>query len=160
MAGKAKKPTPTPAKAWRQPREEGYLIPLPSGNVARLRPVALDVLILSGELPDLLSPIAAKMLWEDLPDVAEIANAAELATGTAKLMNHVCRAAMMEPPVAAMGEEPKDGEIALEDIDFQDKSIIFQLAISPAVAMRNFRDRQAAGLDAVPDGESNGDKAE
>ena len=159
MAGKAKKPTPTPAKAWRQPREEGYLITLPSGNIARLRPVALDVLILSGELPDLLSPIAAKMLWEET-DVAELANAAELATGTAKLMNHVCRAAMMEPVVAAVGEEPKDGEIALEDIDFQDKSIIFQLAISPAVAMRNFRDRQAAGVDTVQDGEGDGDKAE
>ena len=159
MAGKAKKPTPTPAKAWRQPREEGYLITLPSGNIARLRPVALDMLILSGELPDLLSPIAAKMLWEET-DVAEIANAAELATGTAKLMNYVCRAAMMDPVVAAVGEEPKDGEIALEDIDFQDKSIIFQLAISPAVAMRNFRDRQAAGVDAVQDGEGDGDKAE
>lgn len=159
MAGKAKGPTPTPAKVWRQPREEGYVVTLPSGNIARLRPVALDVLILSGEIPDLLSPIAAKMLWEET-DVAEIANAAELATGTAKLINHVCRAAMMEPVVAAVGEEPKDGEIALEDIDFQDKSIIFQLAIQPAEVLRKFRDRQAAGVDAVSDGDENGAEAE
>lgn len=158
MAGKTKKPTPTPAAEWRKPREEGYLITLLSGNVARLRPVALDVLILSGEIPDLLSPLAAKLLFEEV-EIDQIRDASELAAGTARLFNHVCQAAFLEPRIVDEVTDP-DTEITLEDISFADKSLVFQLAIQPAEVLRNFRDQQAANVDAVSDGDENGAEAE
>ena len=60
MDDNGKEPQITSGVKWRQPREEGIIVPLPSGNVARLRPVALDVMISSGKLPDMLTPVAAK----------------------------------------------------------------------------------------------------
>lgn len=158
MAGKAKKPTPTPAKVWRQPREEGYVVTLPGGNNARLRPVAMDRLITSGAIPDLLSPLAAKMLFEET-DVEQIANAVDLATSTAELFDHVCKAAFLEPRIVDEIEKP-DEEITLDDLCFADKMLVFQLAIQPAEVLRKFRDRQAAGVDAVLDGEDDEPKAE
>lgn len=155
MTSKTKAPAPTPAAEWRKPREEGYIVTLPSGLQPRLRPVALDVLIMAGEIPDLLSPIAAKMLWSET-NVEQIADVAELATGTAKLMNIVCKAAFLYPRI--VDEDPGDDEITLEDVSFADKSIVFQLAIQPAEVLRKFRDEQAAGMVTVPDGQDDGAK--
>ena len=143
--------TPTTGLAWRKPRQEGYTIVLASGNSATLRPVALDLLITSGKLPDLLTPIAAKTLWvETAPST--LADQAELAKGFADLINLIVPLAMLSPRVV---EQPQaDDEISLDDIDFQDKLIIFQLATGGATALRSFRQRQAADLEPVSDKQS------
>lgn len=145
---------PTSAAAWRKPREEGFLITLPSGNVARLRPVALDVLITSGKLPDMLTPIAAKTLWVE-EDVTAVGEIPELAKGFAELVNFVLPAAFLEPVVIADGE-PGAGEIHIEDIDFSDKVAVFNLVTSGAASLGKFREQQTRSLDTVPDGKSNG----
>jgi hypothetical protein len=148
---------PTAAVSWRRAREEGELITLPSGNVARLRPVALDVLITSGGIPDLLTPIAAKTLWSET-DPADIAQASELAEGFAKLVNAIMPAAFIEPRVV---ENPTaDDEIGLDDIQFDDKVAVFNLVTAGAYTLRKFRERQETGLDIVRNGQSNGSAAE
>jgi hypothetical protein len=141
----------TPANQWREPREKGYLVTLPSGNVARMRPVALDVMILDGTLPDLLSPIAAKTLWTET-DIEEIGNIGELAAGMAELFGHVCRASFLEPRIADV-EDLGEGEIALDDVSFDDKAFVFQLAIQPAQVLRKFCEQQAAGVGTVRTGD-------
>jgi len=145
---------PTPAAAWRKPREEGFLITLPSGNVARLRPVALDVLITSGRLPDMLSPIAAKTLWVE-EDVSKVGDVPELAKGFADLVNFIVPVSFMEPEVVTEGE-PGDGQIHIEDVDFGDKVAVFNLVTSGAATLRQFRDQQEGNVDVVPNGKSNG----
>lgn len=146
----------TGAAVWRKPRQEGYVITLPSGNTARLRPVALDVMITSGKLPDILTPIAAKTLWAEI-ETEEIGNVAEMASGMADLFGIVCKAAFMEPAVV---DKPKaDNEISLEDISFEDKAAVFQLAIQPAKVLERFREQQAAGVESVPDSKDGKDKA-
>ena len=147
----------TPASAWRKPREQGYTVRLPSGNVATLRPVAVDVLLLSGKLPDLLSPIVAKTLWAET-EPATLADQAELSKGFAELVNIVTRAAMLNPSVVDV--PTTDDEIGLEDIDFSDKLAIFQLATAGAEAMRRFRDGQTASVEPVRDGESDDEPTE
>lgn len=148
---------PTTGAVWRKPREEGELITLPSGNTARLRPVALDVLITSGELPDLLTPIAAKTLWTEV-DIDSIAEVAETAAAAAELVGLVCRASFLEPHIV---EEPtEDDEISLNDIDFTDKLAVFQIATQPVEVMRKFREEQERNVAAVSNGENNGDAAE
>ena len=139
------------------PRLSGTVIKLPSGNVARLRPVALDVLITSGKLPDLLTPIAAKTLWAEL-DMEEIGDAAEVAKSMSELLNFVCKASFLEPRV--VDEEPEEDEIALEDIEIGDKTFVFQLATQPAEVLRRFRERQSRDVASVPDGESIPEPAE
>ncbi len=148
---------PTSGRLWRQPREEGVAITLPSGHVARLRPVALDVMIAHGELPDLLTPLAAKTLWTEI-EAKEIGDTAELATGTIELFNLVCRAAFVSPRVV---DDPQaDDEIGLADIAFEDKSAVFQLCIQGARALELFRERQAQRLEALHNGEGPGPAAQ
>lgn len=146
----------TTGLSWRKPREEGFLVTLPSGNTARLRPVALDVLITSGKLPDLLTPVAASTLFQE-QDVAKIGEQGKVAQQYAELINAVVPAAFLSPRIVESPTE--DDEISLDDVDFSDKVAVFNLATAGAVALRSFRDRQAAGVGALPDGKGNGDKA-
>lgn len=155
------KPKVTGAAEWRAPREKGFVVTLSSGNIARIRPVALDVMLQDGSLPDLLSPLAAKALWTET-DVEQIGEMSELAAGMAALFGQVCKAAFMNPRVVelAEGEELGENEIMLADIDFRDKGEVFQLAILPAQLLRKFCEEQArdvesshAGADDAPEAE-------
>lgn len=141
---------PTSANEWRKPREEGYVVTLPSGHAARLRPVALDVLIITGKLPDLLTPLAAKSLWLET-DSEKIGNEAEQARGYAELVNLIVPAAMLEPRMVT--DPQNDDEIGPEDMDFVDKVAVFQLATQPAEVLRRFRDQQARDVATISDSE-------
>lgn len=138
----------TSASAWREPREKGFVVTLPSGNAARIRPVALDVMIQDGTLPDLLSPIAAKSLWTET-DIEEIGKVAELATGMAELFGQVCKAAFLDPRVVESDEGLGEGEIALADVSFDDKAFVFQLAIQSAQILRTFCEQQARNVEST-----------
>lgn len=141
----------TPGSAWRKPREQGEIVTLPSGNVARLRPVAVDALLAAGRIPDLLSGVAAKTLWVET-DTATIAEQAETAKNFADLINLIVPLAMLEPQVVDRPEG--DNEIALEDIEFADKIAIFQLATGGSTVLKSFREQQARAVAPVSDGES------
>jgi len=136
----------TSATEWREAREVGFVVTLPSGNAARIRPVAMDVMIQDGTLPDLLSPLAAKSLWTEM-DTKFIGDTAELAIGMAELFGQVCKAAFLEPRVVDDAEDLGDGEIALEDVSFDDKGYVFQLAIQSAQVLRKFCEQQAGNVE-------------
>ncbi|TXH53012.1 MAG: hypothetical protein E6Q97_14395 [Desulfurellales bacterium] len=141
--------TPTPGRAWRQARERGEIVTLPSGNVARLRPVAVDALLAAGRIPDLLSGIAAKTIWVET-DTATIAEQAETAKSFADLINLIVPLAMLEPRIVA--EPEGDGEISLDDVEFADKVAIFQLSTGGSTVLKSFRAQQARAMAPVPDG--------
>jgi len=146
MASRKNGLEPTTGSLWRRPREQGVVVELPSGNKARLRPVPLDLLILSGKLPDLLTPLAAQSLWNE--QVSEnLVDQVQMVKGYAELVNIVVRVAMLDPKVV---DNPQaEDELALEDIDFSDKQAIFQLAYQPASVLEKFRDQQVRSLEAV-----------
>lgn len=153
----SKSTRPTSGRQWRKAREEGIVVTLPSGNIARLRPVALDVMLANGQMPDLLAPIAAKSLWDEI-DTEKIAGMVDMAKGMADLFGIVCKAALLEPRV--VDNPTADDEIALDDIEFQDKAAIFQLAIAPTRALELFRRQQEQRLAAVHDGQGGEREAE
>lgn len=156
---------PTSATEWRKPREEGYVVTLPSGNVARLRPVALDALVTAGEIPDTLTPLAARMMWQtgssDEADEPEQEDQSfERGKQSIEFTNLIVRSAMIEPriceedcEVCEEDCEVCDDCILIEDIDFDDRIAIQRLVLRSAEAMRRFRDKQAANVEAVPDSE-------
>lgn len=154
-----KKQSVTSAAAWREPREKGYVLALPSGNTARIRPVALDVMIQDGRLPDLLSPIAARSLWTET-DVEEIGKVGELATGMAELFGYVCKASFIEPRIVDGEEDLGEGEISLSDISFDDKAFVFQLAIQPAQVLHRFCEKQAGDVEPPRAGDGDTPEAE
>lgn len=148
---------PTSGSEWRRAREEGYTVPLPSGKVATLRPVALDQLLRNGSIPDLLSPVAARALWQET-DSDKIAENPKLNKDYLELIDLIVPLALMMPKVV---ENPKgEGEIAFEDIDFMDKVGIFNLAIQPAELLKTFRDQQESRLSTLRDSKNNIEQAE
>lgn len=151
------KPTKaTSGKAWRQPKEEGELWTLPSGNVARLRPVSLMYLIRSGEIPDILTPVAASMVWDQV-EVDKLSETVEMAKATAELAELICLASFVDPVI--VDDPQEDNEVSLAHIDDMDKSWVMSTMIQPTEVLRGFRERQEQRLEAVSDGDEDGTEA-
>ena len=140
----------TTGRKWRAESRRSYLIKLPSGNVARLRPVAIDVLITSGDLPDVLSTLAAQTLFDDM-DFADIAEEGKTSKQYVELINHVVPSAFDDPQVVEFPQG--DGEIALSDIDWADKVTVFQLALLPVDALQSFCNEQDGNVEDVSNGD-------
>lgn len=146
-------PKPTTAAEWRKPREMGVNVPLPSGNWARIRPADIMKMVRSGFIPDLLSAIAVKATWADT-DPEEIGSSIELAKQFDDLMKVILPAVFAEPKMALDGETPKSGEISYDDLDIQDRTAAFNLALSGVGTMRRFRDEQVKRLESIPNGKN------
>lgn len=142
---------PTSASEWRKIRRDGYTVTLPSGNSATLQSIALERLIEKGDIPDYLTPVAAKSLWvETEPD--SIASNDDLSKKFIELINYIVPLAMVVPAVVSNPDEGRE-EITIDDIDFMDKLAIFNLAIQPSSVLRSFRDQQAERMASIRDGE-------
>lgn len=146
---------PTPAAEWRRPRQEGDPYRLPSGRVALLAPVSIMSLMRQGSIPDLLTPFAASLIFEE-KEVEELSG--EEAAAAAELAEIVCRAAFRQPVIV---DEPQaENEISLDDLDDTEKAWVMQVMIQPLGVLRKFREKQAADVATVPDGADDGDAAQ
>lgn len=154
---------PTSGAAWRQPRTEGYTKELPSGSFARLRPVSPDQLITTGEVPDILTPLVLKMLFQgsDGSELAQLTQSGELlshAGETVKLINAICRLAFVQPRI--VDDPQSDDEISIDDVAIIDRSFVFQLVTQPAEVLRDFRlSPTITDVATVPDEQGDGEPA-
>jgi hypothetical protein len=151
---------PTAGSAWRQPRTEGYVKQLPSGNVARLRPVSPDQLLTTGEVPDILTPLVVRMLFEgadgsELSQLSDPSAVVQNAGATVQLFNTICRLAFVEPRIVA--DPQGDDEISINDVPLLDRGFVFQLVTQPAEVLRDFMFPESGTVAAVPDGEGDGE---
>lgn len=159
----------TAGSAWREPRQAGIPVQLPSGNIARLRPVEPQALLKQGEIIDILTPLVAKMLFQGADASAETIaqvigdatadgdNTAQLKEAAGKLADLervcdiVCKAAFVDPRVV---DDPQaENEIAPDDIELADKIQVFTLALRGAAALRHFRYEPNADVESVPNSE-------
>lgn len=145
-------PKLTSVTDWRKPREEGELVPLPSGNWVRIRPADVFKMIQSGVIPDFLSSVALKATWTE-QNPAEIGESFELAEKYDKLMEVIIPAIFAYPKVAVAGHEPAEDEITIDDIDLADRTAAFNLALSGVGVMRQFRKQQIESMEPTHDGE-------
>jgi hypothetical protein len=155
--------TPTKGVDWRKPREEGFVLALPSGNSARIRPVALDVLLRNGEIPDLLTPFVAQMVYsgvdtDELDKLLSPEVLTEQSTEMLGLIDAVVTAAFVEPRIVA--EPQADDEISIADVELADRGTVFSLAVLPANDLRRFLERQAASVESIQDGDGDGTETE
>lgn len=137
-------PPHTPAKQWRQAQGVGYTVQLPSENWVTMRSVALDQLLESGRIPDFLTPLASRQLWTE-ESSEEIAKSEDLHRDYMDLINLIIPLAVIAPAIVE-NPDPEKEEISLKDVEFSDKIVIFNLAISPAVVLKSFRNQQAASV--------------
>lgn len=154
---------PTSGVDWRKPREEGFVIALPSGNNARIRPVALDVLLRQGKIPDLLTPFVAQMVYEgvdtdELNQLLSVEKLTENSTEMLALIDAIVTAAFVEPHIV---ESPQaDDEITIEDVGLADRGTVFSLAVLPANDLRRFLERQMPDLESVSNSDGDGPATE
>lgn len=145
----------TPAAEWRVARQ-GVVKELPSGRRVRLRPVDVSLLLLEGDIPDLLTPVVLTMFY-GVGDVKDNPVASVLGTTRDEwpVINLICRVAFVEPRIV---DEPQaDDEIAIEDIDFLDRRATYVMVTQGLDALRRFRFQPVADLEISADGEADGD---
>lgn len=148
----------TPASEWSKSFVEGVSVQLPSGKTIVMRPVAMDVLMSKGKIPDLLTPLAAKTLWDVLP-LDMMANDFKMASDLGRLMDIIIPAAVMEPKIYTGDGEVPEGSISIEWISLYDKVAIFQVAIQPVQVLDSFRDKQIGNVESLPDEQDDGDES-
>jgi hypothetical protein len=146
----------TSAKEWRKPREEGFIVPLPSGFMPRLRMVGIEELVRRGTIPDDLTSLAAEMVYEKNAAVEIVRS---LGKGAIDFLNLVVASAFIEPKVS-FEAELKDDEISIDDIDLMDKQAVFAFVTGPTQALRLFRLQQEFDVAALASGEQNGKQTE
>lgn len=146
----------TTAKAWREMREQGVIVPLPSGKVARLRPVGIEELVRRGKIPDDLSPMAAEVVWKNTTSTEHVR---ALGKRAIDMLNIIVQSAFIEPKVVE-SDQPGEDEISIDDIDLEDKQAVFAFVTAPVGALAYFRARQNADVADIPDGNQAGPEAE
>ena len=139
----------TSAKEWKRLRKEGVLVELPSGMVARLRPVSIiDLWRSSGSIPDGLTAIIGDLLVNGTVSAQKSEMTAELITSIAELYTMVCRAAFVEPAIV---DSPRDNaeEIALEDLSQADREFTLAWVSTPTTELKPFLTEQGQSLESV-----------
>ncbi len=149
---------PMSAMAWRKLTEEGEVIQLPGGLVARIRTVSMETMVLSGEIPDILTPIAMRTLFKETK-LSEIGDDADVSKEWIELVHLVVPAAMVDPRIAP-DDIPTDDFLTLSELGWDDKLAIFQLAIMSVDALASFRKIQEEDVESVSDSEGDVDATE
>ena len=107
---------------------------LPSGQVATLRRVHLLDLVESGRIPDELSGVVLEVIDEGVkkPSLEDLSAYIEV-------VNLVCMAAFVDPPVAEKGS---DEALGVEEVPFLDRAEVFRWCNEGARKLRPFRKEQ------------------
>lgn len=143
---------PTPGAAWRAQSNATAITTLPlSGLAVEVGRVHLDALLLAGQIPDLLTPIVIDMLWSTIGQGEGKEKEIEGTKQFFELVNIVVKAALVSPRV--VDTPTADDEIAITDIDFGDRLIIYSLARQPGSVLHSFRAEQGPTMDALPEGD-------
>jgi hypothetical protein len=134
----------------RRTYDEGVPQTLLSGLEVQMRPVRPDKLLLSGKVPDILTPLVMGMLFpaEDddtgrFPDeldtfLSKPRNKAAEAAEFIRAVDAVCEAALVEPEIVPY--------LALAD-----RLWVFRLAFLPAEVLSTFRLQPKGDVETVPD---------
>jgi hypothetical protein len=128
---------------------------IPSGNAATIKQPELLELLAGGVIPDGLGGFVSKIL-----DAAGkggmgqmfVKEPENLSKMTA-LVDAICCAVFVEPAIAPEGEEPGEGEIALDWLTFEDRMAVFNHVVGGADRMLPFPDAAGAGDPPALDGE-------
>lgn len=174
-------PAPTSADQWSSSRKQGFVVTLPSGNVAKVRrSLSLDTLLKIGKIPNPLASVVQKMITMGKPDLPIDELDQQVLVQLLDLVDENCVSMMLEPQVSAPGSkasgesdtdyaarvdvwEPEEGTVSVFDISTEDKMFLFYVGQGEAADLEKFRDEQASVLERVspsevlqPEAESTG----
>lgn len=134
----------TSGKAMRAARENGVVLPFPSGNNYRVRPPTTAALLRRGDLPNVLISFLVDVFYHSvtLQKVEDYITANQQREGALDLMRSfkvVCQEMFMEPKIV---DEPQgENEAAIDDVPTEDQLFAFRAAFVGVDALRPFRDQ-------------------
>jgi hypothetical protein len=153
----------TPASEWRSAITEGFIVPLPSGRVARLRrTLDLIELIKTGQIPNPLAGAINTMIKEsststtfDLRKLPEEAIPQMLDLVDKSMERIFVYPKVVEPPEGSgIDWLPEDPEtISVWAIDAQDRMFAFGFAQGGPGSLAPFRAKQAEAVAGITDGD-------
>lgn len=136
----------------RAQRDTTAVIRLPfSGLDVEIGLVKLDQLLLSGKIPDLLTPIVASVLWSSVGQ-GKKEDEIRADKDFYALVNSVVTAALVSPRIVA--NPTADDEISIDDLNFGDKIIAYTACTQPLGVLHRFREGEGPDVDAVQQGEA------
>lgn len=149
--------TVTSAKQLRAAREEGTVMPFPSGNAYRVRPPTTAGLLKRGDLPNVLLSFVVDVFHNgpSSTKVQAFLSPAEKRENTLDLLNSfrvVCEEMWMEPKIVANPQG--DNEVAIDDIPAEDQLFAFQLTFLGVEGLRPFRGQPSIDVESVSGDES------
>lgn len=159
----------TTALNWPKERIEGVLVQLPSGNIARLRPVTMELFARQGRIPDSLTRALIEVTDEATPikdkryeyEQREGETRQQWETNVAResieFGDDVIYAAFVEPKVVK--ENPNEDEISILQIEPIDRSFVIKFYNKGVEELKSFRPEQKADVESVPVTSGNGDKS-
>jgi hypothetical protein len=146
---------PTPASEWKQPNQQLGAITLPSGNTATIKQPELIELLAGGIIPDGLGGFVSEII-----DAAGGGSMGQMFVKEpdklgkmVAFMGAVCRAVFVEPRIAPEGEDPGEGEIALDWLTFEDKMAVFNHVMGGADNLLPFPGEAGPGAEPALDRE-------
>lgn len=146
----------TPASEFRKMREQGVAQTLLSGRKVRLRTVTPDRLLRTGKVPDILTPLVTRMLFEEvtnqeLNDFIAPREQAKESLEMVDAINVVCEAGLVYPRIV---DDPQgEDEISIDDLSLADRGWIFKLVFQPAEVLSRFRLESLTDVETGADGE-------
>ena len=133
----------TSGQQWRKVREEGELVPLPSGHVVRLRTVGVETLIRRGRIPQGLLAIVADALMGGAGTLP-VPQTVEEMKDHLEFYESACIEAFVSPRIV---ETPQaEDEISIEDVSLEDLFVVVSLLNKPVRELIRFREEQARNV--------------
>lgn len=163
MASATPKKKATTAQAWKKDAQ-GTPLDVPSGHTALVRPVGMQVFLQKGMIPNSLMPIIRESMKSGKPaDMAMEEINEEQISDMMALFDAVTCYVVVEPKVTPTpmrddgngGLEPVPIEdrapdmLYADEVDFEDKSFIFQWVVGGTRDLEQFRRESAAALEHV-----------
>lgn len=165
MATSTRTKKSTTKNTWK--RKRGEELDLPSGNVALVKRPGMEAFLTEGLIPDSLMPLVNQAIstGKGLPPekLNEMAKDPNFVTEMMDSMDRVLTKVVVEPKVlwhkrldgetlVIIPEEERDEDyVYSDDVDFEDKSFIFNYAVGGTRDLERFREEAGASLDAVQD---------
>jgi len=162
MATSTRKPKSTPKQKSTWKRKKGEDLTLPSGNVALVKRPGMESFLTEGIIPDSLMPLVNEAIatGRGMPPekMAEVAKDPKVVLDMMDAMDRILTKVVVEPKVLwhkdsegnVIPEDDRDDEyIYTDDVDFEDKSFIFNYAVGGTRDLERFRQETGASLDAV-----------
>jgi hypothetical protein len=147
-------PQVTSAQAWKKAASEGTPLTVPSGNTCLVRLPGMEVFVRKGLIPNSLMPIVQEAMAKGrAPQNMNVEANPKMLEEMMDLMDAVTVYCVLEPKVAstpADGQARDENILYVDEVDFNDKLFIFQVAVGGTSDLEKFREGLGEHLENLP----------